>query len=130
MNISNPDAFQLEAASILATAYEHFPMPIDWNFDTDDERYPTAVGQSRSAIQKHTILWLIRHDYILNKALVTDERAHRILLSERALAVLNSVPDVISGKQPLGTRLVSAVASGSWDVVKQLIPIAIQNSIS
>jgi hypothetical protein len=50
-------------------------------------------------------------------------------LTERGLNILNSVPDVLSGKEPLGKRLVVAVAKGSVDVIKQLIPTVIQQAI-
>jgi hypothetical protein len=50
-------------------------------------------------------------------------------LTERGLNALNSVPDVLSGKEPLGKRLVVAVAKGSVNVIKQLIPTIIQQAI-
>jgi hypothetical protein len=62
--ITNPEAFQLEAATILATAYSAFPMPFGWTHDPDSDVYPTDSGQSRKDIQFQTIQWLIDHDYL------------------------------------------------------------------
>ena len=66
-NLSNPDAFQIEAAAILAVAYESFPMPFGWSYDEDNEGYPTANGNSREEIQFQTIRWLIDNEYISNE---------------------------------------------------------------
>lgn len=62
--ITNPEAFQLEAATILATAYSAFPMPFGWTHDPDSDVYPIDSGQSRKDIQFQTIQWLIDHDYL------------------------------------------------------------------
>ena len=58
-NLTNPEAFQLEAATILAAAYSAFPMLFVWDHDPDNENYPTETGQSRKDIQFETIRWLI-----------------------------------------------------------------------
>ena len=39
---SVPEAFQLEAATVLAAAYSAFPMPFAWSHDADTEVYATA----------------------------------------------------------------------------------------
>jgi hypothetical protein len=39
---SVPEAFQLEAATVLAAAYSAFPMPLAWTHDADTEVYSTA----------------------------------------------------------------------------------------
>ena len=51
-------------------------------------------------------------------------------LTERALNVLNSVPDVLEGKEPLGKRLVAAVRKGSFEVIKQLVPVLIAKALN
>jgi hypothetical protein len=128
-NISNPDAFQLEAAALLAAAYEAFPMPFGWTYDEDTDIYPTSTGRSREEIQFQTIRWLISHDYLYDEGGFVGGQWMGLGLTERGLAALNSVPDALSGKEPIGKRLVSAVGRGSIDLIKQLIPIAIQKAM-
>lgn len=128
-NISNPDAFQLEAATILAAAYDHFPTPIVWTPDSDTANYPTERGASREQIQFETIRWLIRSDYLTCEHGFVGGSWQGLSLTERGLAALNSVPDAISGREPLGKRLVAAVGRGSLEIIKQLIPAAIQQGL-
>lgn len=128
-SISNPEAFQYEAAVILAGAYGAFPMPFAWTHDADNELYPTDTGQSRRDIQFQTITWLVAHDYLTDDGGMIGGQWRGLRLTERGLNVLNSVPDVLSGKEPLGKRLVVAVAKGSVNVIKQLIPTIIQQAI-
>lgn len=128
-NITNPEAFQYEAAAILAAAYTHFPMRIHWDYDADNEMYPTETGQSREEIQANTIRWLDEHGYIGLEGFV-GRQWRGIGLTERGLRILNSVPDVLSGKEPLGKRLVAAVKTGSWDIIKQVVPAMIQKAVT
>ena len=51
-------------------------------------------------------------------------------LTKRGLDALNSVPDALSGKEPLGKRLVAAVGKESIATIKQLIPVIIQQAIN
>ena len=128
-HIANPEAFQLEAASILAAAYSFFPISFVWTHDTDTKAYPTDTGQSRKDIQFATIRWLIDHDYLSDELGFIGGKWAGLKLTERGLRALNSVPDALSGKEPLGKRLVVAVAKGSFDVIKQLIPAIIQEGL-
>lgn len=132
-NITNPEAFQLEAAAILAAGYEHFPMPFGWELDPDTDVYPTETGQSRAQIQMSTILWLRSNGYLAPKgsgAGFINNRGlgqwYNLELTQIALSVLNSVPDVLQGKDPLGKRLVDAVKSGGATCIKSLLPVAIK----
>jgi hypothetical protein len=128
-NMSNPEAFQFEAAVILAGAYTAFPMPFACSHDADNQFYPTNTGQSRRDIQFQTITWLVAHDYLSDEGGMIGGQWTALRLTERGLNILNSIPDVLSGKEPLGKRLVVAVAKGSFDVIKQLIPTVIQQAI-
>jgi hypothetical protein len=73
-NITNPEAFQLEAATILAAVYSAFPIPFVWEHDPDNENYPTETGQSRKDIQFQTINWLIEHRYLIDDFGVVGEK--------------------------------------------------------
>lgn len=121
---ANPEAFQFEAASILAAGYECFPLKFDWQLDLDSERYPTQEGASRRTIQLETIRWLKAQDYLSGKGLVRDPNPNKpphfrdLQLTERALVALNAVPEALQGKEPLGKRLRTAVASHSWEPSK------------
>ena len=128
-NISNPDAFQLEAAALLAAAYEAFPITFGWTYDEDTDDYPTDRGQSREQIQFQTIRWLISNDYLYDEGGMVGGQWVGLGLTQRGLAALNSVPDALSGKDPIGKRLISAVGRGSIDLIKQLIPLAIQKAV-
>ena len=128
-NLTNPEAFQLEAGSILAEAYVAFPGTFDWAYDADTENYPTDTGKSREKIQFETIIWLKDHGYLYGGGLI-DNVWKGLKLTDRALSVLNSVPDVLSGKEPLGKRLVIAVGKGSVETIKQLIPVFVQHAVS
>ncbi len=127
--ISNPEAFQLEAAAILAGGYKNFPSSFGWGFDLDTGDYPTEAGRNRAQIQHETIIWLKDNGYLYGGGFYGEEQWRDLKLTERALAVLNSVPDALSGKEPLGKRLVAAVGKGSVDTIKQLIPAVIQQAI-
>jgi hypothetical protein len=128
-NLPNPEAFQYEAGVILAGAYGAFPMPFAWTHDDDNEFYPTETGQSRRDIQFQTISWLVAHNYLSDEGGMIGGQWRGLQLTKRGLKILNSVPDVLSGKEPLGKRLVVAVAKGSVDVIKQLIPAVLQQAI-
>jgi hypothetical protein len=122
--LTNPEAFQLEAATILAAGYSAFPSPFGWAYDADTEVYPTDIGRTRQQIQFDTIRWLIDHDYLYDGGVVGGQWMD-LRLTERALNVLNSVPDILEGKEPLGKRLVAAVHKDSFEVIKQLVPVLI-----
>ena len=128
-NITNPEAFQLEAATILAAAYSAFPMTIDWTHDTDGDRYPTEAGQTRDQIQFESIRWLSNQGYLYCEHGFAGDQWRGLGLTERGLAALNSVPDALCGNEPLGRRLVGAVGKGSIDTIKQLLPTIIQQAI-
>jgi len=130
---TNPEAFQFEAAAILAAGYEWFPMHFDWPLDADNENYPTENGQSRADVQRETVSWLTEHGYLTTFGLTgTTEgqligaRWSYVQLTERALVALNAVPDVLQGKEPLGKRLISAVKANSFEAIRALVPIAIR----
>jgi hypothetical protein len=127
-NITNPEAFQLEAATVLAAAYSAFPITFVWTHDPDSEVYPTETGQSRKDIQFQTIRWLIDRDYLYDEFGFVGGEWRGLGLTERGLTVLNSVPDALSGKEPLGKRLSVAVGKGGIDTIKQLIPAIIQQA--
>ena len=124
-HLTNPEAFQLEAATSLAAAYSAFPMAFVWDHDPDNENYPTETGQSRKDIQFRTIDWLVEHRYLIDDFGVVGGKWQGLRLGERGLAALNSVPDALGGKEPLGKRLVTAVAKGSFEMIKQLLPAII-----
>ena len=42
--LTNPEAFQLEAAAILAAGYSVFPSSFGWSYDADSDMYPTDTG--------------------------------------------------------------------------------------
>lgn len=128
-NITNPEAFQLEAATVLAAGYAAFPISFPWQLDTGGECYPTETGQSREDIQFQTIQWLIQHDYLRNERGFCAGAWLALSLTERALVALNSLPDALAGKEPLGKRLVTAVAGGGADIIKKLVPAIIQQAL-
>jgi hypothetical protein len=124
-NFTNPVAFQVEAATLLSAGYGAFPCTFNWTCDEDSDLYPTETGQSRAAIQSETIQWLREHGYLTGKGVVGGVWQH-LQLTERALLALNSVPEALAGKEPLGKRLVAAVGKGSIELMKQLVPVAIK----
>ena len=126
--LTNPEAFQLEAAAILAAGYSAFPAPFGWIYDADTDAYPTDTGRTRQQIQFDTIRWLIDHNYLYGGGVVGGQWRD-LRLTERALNSLNSVPDALAGKDPLGKRIVAAVRKGSVEAIKQLIPIAIEKAL-
>ena len=128
--LSNPEAFQIEAAEILAASYKAFPSEITWNYDPDNQNYPTTEGKHRPTIQRDTIQWLVTQGYLNcdDPYAGIGNEWEGFVLSEKGLVALNSVPDAISGKDPLGKRLISATAKNSLDLVKQLIPLIIQQA--
>ncbi len=71
---------------------------------------------------------LSRHGYLRDEFGVVGGQWRGLGLTERGLTALNSVPDALSGKEPLGKRLVVAVGKGSIDTIKQLIPAIIQQA--
>ena len=128
-NLTNPEAFQFEAATILAAAYTAFPVPFDWALDEDAEGYPTTQGHGRKEIQNRTLEWLEIHRYLGSDSVSDEDGWYNLKLTERGLAALNAVPDVLSGREPLGKRLAVAVGRNSLDVIKQLIPTLISQAL-
>jgi hypothetical protein len=126
--LTNPEAFQLETATILAAGYSAFPTAFGWVYDPDTDRYPTDSGRSRQQIQFETILWLTDNGYLYGGGVIEGQWLN-LRLTERALSALNSVPDVLAGKEPLGKRLTAAVGKGSFETIKQLIPVIIQQAL-
>ena len=99
-----------------------------WTHDPDSDVYPTDSGQSRKDIQFQTIQWLIDHDYLHDELGFVGGEWKGLLLTERGLTALNSVPDALTGKESLGKRLSVAVGKGSLEAIKQLLPAVIQQA--
>lgn len=85
---------------------------------------------SRESVQFETMRWLIEQGYVFSRNGFTNNETWGALgLTDKGLAALNSVPDVLSGKEPLGKRLAVAVGKGSFEIIKELIPAIIQQAV-
>ena len=117
--------FDEYAAKILATLYESFPVPVFLNAmdiaedkEIDEFGVPLNANGQRSKhfdVALSTIEWLSQTGFIY-----TNDRAQygydRCVLTANGLEILQSAPESIQGKTPLGEKIITAIRTGALSI--------------
>jgi hypothetical protein len=126
--MSNIDDFNVAAAVILDKLYTTFPRRIslrDDSFDSDRD-------EATLMLYRDTILFL-QAEGILRYVSWSNGKPiyfEGVALTARGLAILNSTPDALKEKVPLGVRLSTVLKSGSGEALKVLINQIVSAAVS
>lgn len=123
--MSNMDDFNEATASILAKLYEAFPQWLSFKVAS------LAEGADENKLRNYgdTILFLEREGFIRYESRVTNENFNGVSLTSKGLADLNSTPDALREKMPLGRKLITVVREGSPEVIKIVVEQLIKGAI-
>lgn len=119
------EAFEEYAAKILAKLYENFPRKTVIDFlalsgGGEIDEYGNLPPEAE--LVKETAEWLAREGYIeIESRLECGFGGAR--LTALGLAALNAVPKSLSGKTPLGKRIVTAVKGGAKETACTLVRV-------
>jgi hypothetical protein len=122
--MSNMDDFNEATATVLAKLYEAFPQRLTFKVANLVE----GADDNKQRNYGDTILFLEREGFIRYEARVTNEYFEAVSLTSKGLAILNSTPDVLKEKTPLGNRLGSVVREGSKELIKAVVEQVIKGT--
>jgi hypothetical protein len=123
--MSNMDDFNEATAKILAKLYEAFPQR--QSFKVADLVESTDENKIRT--YSDTIIFLEREGFIRYESYVTNDHFNNVSLTSKGLAILNSTPDALQERVPLGTKLINAARDGSQAVIKMVVEQLINNAL-
>jgi hypothetical protein len=115
--MSNMDDFNKATALVLEKLYESFPQRIS----IDIEELEPDVDKNTLRSFADTLLFLEREGFIRFDSRITNEVFQGATLTSKGLAILNSVPEVLNEKTPLGQKLSGALKGGSKEVIKTVV---------
>lgn len=129
--MDNIEYFNRLTLAVFKRLYESFPTPIELDIQKlSEEAVPLegseADGFDQFVAAPFTVEFLRREGFLtFDTLMVTETVFVQTCLTMRGLAVLNSTPAVLSGKEPLIVQIKGALAKGakeaSADAVKQLM---------
>ena len=123
MSQDNIDQFNDVVSTTFALLYEEFPVPTDLAMDhyiaeeswaADDETFVNG-----------TLQWLEAEGYIRAGGFGSPLLVLNVVLTHKGLMALRAVPDVIESREPLGSRMSSAVKDGAKGLARKLAEEAI-----
>ncbi len=121
------DVFNTGAALAFAKLYEAFPYQIKLEvaeLDPDADR-ETIITYG------HGIEWLIAEGFMKGESVWQEPTTFiEAILTSKGFAVLNSIPDALREKQPLGKRITTALKSGSKETTRELIRVILKEFVS
>ncbi len=130
--MSNMDDFNKGAALIFAKLYDIFPRPIEFTISELD------AEASKDCLINYveTMDFLKAEEFITSNIIGgfdEDTIYHNVRLTNKGLAVLNSIPEILHGNPSLGHQVTDLVKSGSKNLAtegaKQIAKILISNII-
>lgn len=125
--MSNMDDFNKGAALILEKLYRAFPKEIVLNIEELDAEADANALENYSA----TVEFLGREGFIRYRSANSNaEFFLGVVLTSKGLAILNSTPEVLKDKEPLGKSLGAALKSGSKDVLKTVMEKVVESAVS
>jgi hypothetical protein len=125
--MSNMDVFNTGAALAFAKLYESFPYEVKLEVaDLDPE-----ADRETILTYGHGIEWLIAEGFMKGKCVWQEPTTFiEAILTSKGFAALNSIPDAIKEKQPLGKRITSALKNGSKETAMELIHVIVREFVS
>jgi hypothetical protein len=116
------EIFNKGAALILAKLYEEFPTPII----LDVTKLDTGVTEEDAGVYADTVSFLRNENFIRSGNSVNQgKKTSNVVLTSKGLAVLNSSPEVLQVKAPLGERVKEVAKSGSKEVLSAIMQAVI-----
>lgn len=116
------EIFNKGAALILAKLYEQFPTPVI----LDVTQLGTGVTEEEASVYADTVTFLREENFIRSGNSVNHGKmTSNVVLTSKGLAILNSTPEVLQTKAPLGERVKDAATSGSKEVLSAIIQAVI-----
>ncbi len=116
------EVFNKGAALILAKLYEEFPTPTI----LDVTQLDTGVTEQEASVYADTITFLREEKFIRSGNSVNHGKmTPNVVLTSKGLAVLNSTPEVLQSKAPLGERVKDVAKSGSKEAISAVIQAVI-----
>jgi hypothetical protein len=120
--MSKMDMFNKGAALILARLYEEFPTPIHLNV----AELSDGITEEEGGVYAATLSFLrdegfVRSGNSVNRGLMTSN----VVLTSKGLDILNSTPEVLQVRAPLGERVKDVAKSGSKEVLSAVIQAVI-----
>ncbi len=131
--MKNIEAFDRCTASIFASLYSEFPVPINIEFSNvpleifDEEESEEEVFD-KFFIYEHTVNWLVGAGYV-NASVVNNQTAFGLVLSAKGLEVLK-LPASLEAQSPsFGEKIVESVKSGAIEAAKNGAKLAITKGL-
>lgn len=105
--MTNLEAFNLITAQVFAACYIAFP--VEENFDLNNIELNISPKE-KTDIFIYTMRWLERYDWITIGTKPLAPMFLGVQLTEKALYVLNWMPETLEHDRPLGQRMKNALA--------------------
>ena len=116
------EIFNKGAALILAKLYEEFPTSII----LDVTKLDTEITEEEANVYASTVSFLRDEGFIRSgKSVNRGKLTSNAVLTSKGLAVLNSTPEILQDKSPLGERMKDAAKSGSKEVLSAIMQAVI-----
>jgi hypothetical protein len=112
--MSNIDDFNEATAKILAKLYDAFPQRLSFKVASLVE----GIDENKLHNYSDTIMFLEREGFIRYESYITNDLFIYVSLTSKGLAILNSIPDALQEKGPLGRKLINSVKDGSQELIK------------
>ena len=141
VNVTEPniDRFNEIAGCVLAHLYQSFPIPAKLKpssiglKDLGPDDYATislatvitAPDDSEAMFFRHTVKWLISNGFLTAMPYIQSDSFGDAVLTPKGLEVLNSIPESLSAKQPIGERLTEATKTGAKEILRSVASEAI-----
>ncbi len=128
--MKNPEIFDQRLGVILQMLYDRFPVPCNLGFAGSDEMdCESESGHTDAEIQFHAMHWLANEGYIRYESCAVSEKLFlEVVLTEKALGALNSIPADLGSTESLGEIIATSVKEGATekitDAVKSFIAVS------
>jgi hypothetical protein len=116
--MSNIDEFNMAVAMILDRLYKSFPAPVVIHVEELD----SGADEHLLDVYASTVKFLLDEGFIRgDKSIREYKSTPNVVLTTKGLAVLNSVPDPLQERTPLGQRVSGALKSGTKEAINAVI---------
>lgn len=130
--MDNIERFNRIAAALFKVLYESFPKPLV-TFRSDSLRESAGLPpvHEHEVINEtgQTVKWLQDEGFIRYSSSARDQHFTMVVLTQKGLAAMNSVPDALAPTQTVGNRLKELGRETSTQTVGQLVQFAITGGI-
>ena len=130
--MDNIERFNRIAAALFKRLYESFPTPIV-RFDSNSLREPAGLppveGNSMISEAGAVVKWLQEEGFVRYANASHGQHYSMVVLTQKGLAAMNSVPDALAPTQTVGERLKELSRETSTQTVAQLVQIAITGGV-